>query len=166
MSRFKASNFISIAIVLLQTVFAFVVTFILYMFLAIIDSDKGFDGMVTLAFFQPILGIILCSLVISTCLIAGLPIRIVGAINTWWVNHSIVPILGFLAGIISLMLSIIPAFHSHGIIEVDGMDHSRSFPNTFLSITGFLMVAFCALHIYPPKFIRDFVDKIARQLFS
>lgn len=150
---------INALIFLFQLIFTFAITFSLYMMMAIIDYDGGFDNFVGLALFQPILGVILCSITIFVCFIVGLPIRLNRKINKWWSTHFIVSISGFIAGLVCLILSVMPMYRVHGFITIDGIERHKDIPNTFLSMTGFFLVAFCALHIYPPRLIRNFINR-------
>src|SRR4051812_34045839 len=93
-------------ILALQMAFAFTLTFIIYMVLAIAqDFEGGFDHIVGLTVIQPIMGAIICGLTILGCLLVGLPIRVVRAINNWWTNHFLLGLVCIILGIILLIIS-------------------------------------------------------------
>lgn len=147
-------------------VFAFVLTFIIYMVLTIEQNfEGGFDNIIGLAVIQPIMGAIICGLTILACLIVGLPIRLVNAINNWWTNHFAISVCGILLGIILIILSALPSFRETVKVVVDGIDRTKEIPNTNLGITGWFVTAFFALHIYPPAFIKALLDKLISIMF-
>ena len=146
--------------------FAITVTFIIYMVLAITqDFEGGFDNIVGLAVIQPVMGAVLCSLTIIACLLVGLPIRLVRTINNWWTNHFAFGLGGIMLGITLLIISATPSFRQTVKATTEGVDQLKVIPNMTLSITGWFVTAFFALHIYPPKFIRTLLDKFISKIF-
>jgi hypothetical protein len=121
------------------------------MVFALLDYEGGFDSFVGLTIFQPVLAVILSALTIFCCLIFGLPIRLINKLNYWWTQHFYLSILLTFIGLILLGLSLNPDFIETTTITSDGLETTKKIPNSRLVITGWILTAFSALHIYPPR---------------
>jgi hypothetical protein len=154
-------NIVIGAILLAQLAFAFLTTFSLFMIEAILNYNGGFENFVAIAIFHPVIGIILSSLSLVICLIAGLPIRLIKSINKFWKEHFAISILGLFIGIIIMSLAYLPYFREMAKTE-EGFP--TEIPNNTLSIIGFLITTFFALHTYPPKFIIAILDRLVFKL--
>lgn len=165
MNNVISAVFTNVLISFGQVIFTFILTFSIYMILAIADYEGGIDSFVGIAIFHPIIGAIICFLTILVCVIIGLPIRLVSTINKWWTNHFAISVSGILLGIILIIVSVTPLFRETVKVATEGTDRLKEIPNTILSITGWFVTAFCALHVFPPKIIRTFLDKVVTKLF-
>jgi hypothetical protein len=145
------SKTITILTLGLQIALTFIATFCIYMVFALLDSDFGFDGLLGLVIFQPIIAIILSGLTIFVCLILGLPIRLNSKLNYWWTTNFYISIIGTIFGLIFLLLALLPTFSETVTYDLDGQSTLKQIPNSILSISGWLLTAFSLLHIYPPR---------------
>lgn len=159
-----ATIFLKLLILSLQMVFAFALTFIVYMLLTLDQIfEYRFDNIIGHAVIPPKMVAIICGLTILACLLVGLPIRLVRAINNWWTNHFAISVYGILLGIILIILADISSFREIVKVVVDGIEQTNEIPNTYLGITGWFVTAFFALHMYPPAFIRTLSDKFIQK---
>ena len=169
MKNRKAEILLRVLILGLQMAFAFVLTFMTYMFLTIDqifeDFEGRFDNIIGLAVSQPIMVAIVSGFTILACLVVGLPIRLVKAINNWWTNHFAIGVYGILLGIILQPIADNSLFRDFVKVTVEGVDQINEIPNRVLAITGWFVTAFFALHVYPPKFVRTLLDKLISKIF-
>jgi hypothetical protein len=106
-----------------------------------------YDGILSMIF-QPIMGAIFTTIAIVIMLIAGLPIRFIRLLNTWWRQHWwIVFVIGAVA--FGMMYASwmpqyrIKVFDPEMNMEVDSFHPA-------LAISGWMMTIFAVLHFYPP----------------
>lgn len=171
MKNKTAEIFLKVLILGLQIAFAFALTFIVYYSpFSTVDQifevfEGRFDNIIGLAVSQPIMVAIISGLTILACLVVGLPIRLVSTINNWWTNHFAISVYGILLGIIMRILSDNSLFREFVKVTVEGVDQTNEIPNRVLSITGWFVTAFFALHVYPPKFVRTLLDKLISNIF-
>jgi hypothetical protein len=139
----------------------------IYMLFALSDYQGGFDEMVGMVIFQPIVAGIVTVLTIIICFIAGLPIRLNKGIYNWWTNKIYIPILGICCGMGLLILSFFPYFlQATTVIEPNGEEITRTIPSIHLVLTGWFLVAFSTLHLFPPLFISKRIDAALSYLRS
>jgi len=150
---------ITIFTILIQVVSTFTLMFFMYMIFAFIDSDFGMEGVFGLIVFQPIFAIILTIITVILCFIIGLPIRLSISINSWWIKHFYIAIIGVVFGIVLIVLSLLPDYMETIQIEKDGEIIIKQIPNISLSIFGWFLTAFSILHIYPPKIITNKIEE-------
>lgn len=153
----------NLIILIIQIFISFVMLFSIYMLFALLDNDFGFDELFGLVIIQPILAIIFSVITIFVCLLFGLPIRLNSKINDWYRKHFYISIIGLFLGIIMLILAFIPSFKEFVNYEFDGKFILKEIPNLFCSISGWFLIAFSALHIYPPKMLTDRLQKVFRK---
>ncbi|MBN7812157.1 hypothetical protein J0A68_14485 [Algoriphagus sp. H41] len=134
-----------------QIVLTFILTFCIYMVFALLDSDFGFEGIFGLIVFQPIIAVILSGLTIFVCIIVGLPIRLNRKVNIWWTTNFYVPIIGVIFGLTFLFFALLPPFYETVVYELDGGSTVKKIPNSTFTFIGWLLTAFCLLHIYAPR---------------
>lgn len=138
---------------LLQTVVTFLVLLPLYMLLALFDYNDGIESFVGFVV-QPVIGLIVSFITILTCTLIGLPIRLSRAINDWWVRKPIIPISGIVLASILITLSVLPGLSST-VTYMDGeYAITKETPNETMVITGWCLLAFAILHLYPLAFLR------------
>lgn len=153
-------NAIDIFTLVLQVAITFIVTFCIYMVFTLIDNDYGFDGLLGLMFFQPIIAGTISFLTILVCLVAGLPIRLNNKVNFWWINHFYISIIGVLIGVIFLVMSLLPSFRETITYDVADQTAFKQIPNSFFSISGWFLTTFSLLHIYPPRRLSEKIKNI------
>ena len=150
----------NILTIIIQIVWTFILSFAIYMFFAILDTNFGIDGLFGLLIIQPIFGAILSILTIGVCLLVGLPIRLNKKINKWWTTNFYISIIGTVFGLALLMLALIPKFNETIKIQLDGQETLKNIPNYILSYTGWFMTAFMTLHFFPPEIIKRKIETI------
>ena len=153
------SKIVAILTLGLQTVLAFIAAFCIYMFFAVLDSEFGFDGLVVLFIFQPVIAIVLSVLTIIVCMLAGLPIRLNKKLNHWWTTNFYISIIGVVCGLTLLFLAMLPGFEETATVISDERETLKQIPNQTLLLIGLLLTVFSLLHVYPP---RQFTEKIKR----
>ena len=147
------TKILHLLIIAFQIGVTFAILVLIYMIFALLDYEGGFDRILGLAVFQPIVAIILSSLTIIFCFLLGLPIRIVSAINVWWTKHFYLAIVLVLLGIVFLILSITPHFMTQASITTGGEQVIKSIPHGPLVILGWFLTGFSILHCYPPYWL-------------
>lgn len=130
------------------------------MLFAMFDYQGGFANFVGLTLFQPILAILISLLTVIVCVLVGLPIRLNHRLNDWWRTHFYVSILIAILGLVPCAISVLPGFVEEITYRMDGVDLTQTVPNQILSISGWFLVAIGTLHIYPPKYIQDKVERL------
>jgi energy-converting hydrogenase Eha subunit A len=116
-----------------------ILTFLLQISIFLILSRKNFGGeaedLFQMIVFQPILAIVFTLITIIACLIIGLPIRMNKKIKHWWAVHFYIALSGFILGLILIGLSTM----------------QTPVPGLYLSLPGWFLTAFCALHFFPGR---------------
>jgi hypothetical protein len=151
-------------IFLFQLFISFAVMVGVYLFFAILDTEPGFAEVVGFTLFQPILAIIFSTITIVFCFLIGLPIRLNSKINSWWTRHPVISLSGAVTGIIFILLSLYPTLRESETEMRDGQEIIKEIPNLFLSITGWFLIAFCLLHLYPSTNLRLKASRLLSQL--
>jgi hypothetical protein len=140
----------------LQVAFAFCLLMLVYMVFAVISYQGGVDGMLGMATVQPLMGILFSLITIAACYFAGLPIRLIKALNIWWKRHQLIPVIGLVIAVVILLRMI--AVYSK-IKLTDYSIEDDYVVNLYLVATGWFLMAFCALHIYPASIIKWMAGK-------
>ncbi|MDR1455248.1 MAG: hypothetical protein LBJ01_06320 [Tannerella sp.] len=134
-----------------QAVLTFVVLCCIYMLLALFDSSFGLDGLVGLAFIQPVFAVLFSLLTLVVCGIAGLPVRLCGKIRRWWISRIYISLAGVACGWMLLVLSVMPAFMETKSADGGPLTEAVSqTPHPVLAVSGWLLTAFFLLHLFPP----------------
>jgi hypothetical protein len=97
-------------------------------------------------YYQLSMALVIISVTIVLCLLAGLPIRFNAKINAWWIHHQRVCLAGIICGFILLYLCWLPNFE---VVTIAGYDTRTVTTNNYLAIPGWFLTAFCFLHLYP-----------------
>ncbi len=160
------SRLFNIAIILFQVGLTLVTTFGLYMLFAMFDYRGGIANFIGLTVLQPIFAILLSVVTVIVCGLVGLPVRLNRKLNEWWRTHFYVSILIGLSGLIACAISLTPGFVEEITYSMDGSDRTHTVPNQILSITGWFLVAFGTLHVYPPKFLQNKLESFFNSRFS
>lgn len=86
------------------------VLIVIYFIHVLLDAtDFGFDYLVGFILFQPIIAFVLVSTTITICLVVGLPIRIMRAVNQWWIRKPAISTIGVAVGFMLLILAFHPS---------------------------------------------------------
>ena len=119
----------------------FILVFTIYMLLALMDSDLGFEGWIGLLMFQPLMGGIAAALTVGVCFVLGCPIRFHDRLNLWWRSQACLAPLIALSGLLLLAASFWPPWRETIIAEMDVHKMSKQIPNTTLLGIGWFMAA-------------------------
>ena len=123
---------------------------VLYMIFAISDFRGGFDGIIGIVIFQPIMAIVFSLITVFTCGIIGLPIRINKKLNEWWRTKFYVSIILIFVGLLFCVISFLPNMVEQVEYEIEGIMEIVTIPNIILAISGWFVIAFGILHSFPP----------------
>ena len=135
-------------------------SFSVFMVFALFDYKGGVANFVGLALFQPIAAMVAAGLTVVFCFIVGLPIRLNKRLNIWWRKHFYVSLILAFIGISFCAASIAPQFIQVITYRMDGMDFKDTVPNRFLSITGWFLLSFGTLHLFPPYGLQQKFENI------
>jgi hypothetical protein len=136
------------------------------MILALSNFRGGFDEIIGITLFQPIIATILAFLTLIICGLIGLPLRINNKLNIWWrENFYISPLIAFL-GIITFAISFLPDFTQRVEHEIEGYKEVIQIPNSTLIILGWFLIGFGLLHSFPPYKLQVRLSKYLNQTFK
>lgn len=158
------SRFVSISIFIIQALFAFLVNMALFLVYAAWTYEGGIDGFTGMVFFQIIYAVIFGLVTLLVCGIMGLPIRLSKRLYTWWTAHSWVSLLIMLAGLVLFFMSL-----THTYMKQVWLEDSRqwkSIPNPGLSMMGWALTGFGALHVFPPVKLMDWINRVVNNLLN
>jgi hypothetical protein len=155
------TKLLNILLIGLQLGFTFVALIGIYMLFALLDYSGGFESLLGLIVFQPVLAVLLSSLTLILCFIVGLPIRLNKTINQWWTKNFIVAISLAIVGFTFLFLSVLPPFTEAVAVTIDKAIMTKTLPNGWLAITGWFVTAFAILHTYLPVTIKKRITSSA-----
>jgi hypothetical protein len=135
---------VDLCILFFQIASAFTGLLLLYMLLALMDSDFGIEGLFVLTFIQPVLGFFLTLTLISVSLVIGLPIRLNRRLQVCWVANNIA-VMGIILGFILILIS--NMYFLQETIEYDG--GQKTIPNRCTLSAGWCIIGFMCLHVFP-----------------
>ena len=115
------------------------------------DYQGGVDSYIGMAIIQPIFGAILSILTIFICTVLGLPLRFHERLNNWWIKHYYISLIGLFIGLTLLVISIMPKCMNNVSVYNDGQEKIKNIPNSIVAVSGWILIAFSTLHLYPPK---------------
>ena len=92
---------------------------------------------------------------IVACLLAGLPIRFIPALNRWWYSNSYVAIIGLALGLFFIYLS--PNFTHTIKVTQNATEIIKKVPDDTVFAIGWSITAFFLLHCYPMHFIESVI---------
>ncbi|GAA4385065.1 hypothetical protein [Hymenobacter koreensis] len=140
-----------------QLTLSFSVGCFVYMLFALLDFEGGFPAFLGMVTFHPLMAVVLVSATMMVGLLAGLPLRFNNALRRWWVRHFAVQ-----AGLIALgLVLLIGAVVFPETRSVDPAELGiKLVPNLTLAISGWLLLIFGLLHVYPPL---HWLDRLGSQ---
>ena len=116
-----------------------------YLLLALLEYRGGFPAFVGLFTFQPVLGALFSFVTVGICALLGLPLRL-AAFGHWWRQRALLVLGGAAAGGMLLPLALLlrdatnpPASNEPFVLGLAG--------------SGWFLLAFCLLHVFPPDAI-------------
>ncbi|TCZ68405.1 hypothetical protein [Flaviaesturariibacter aridisoli] len=101
--------------------------------------------------FQSLYALVLIGITILCCAIVGLPLRLVPKIANWWKGRQVIPLCGIGVAALLLWLSILPGFSVKAWVEEYGEHFQAQIPNFKLFASGWVLLAFCMIHLYPKE---------------
>lgn len=157
------NKILSVIVLVIQLFSSFAILFCIYMIFALIDSDSGFENYFGLFIIQPIFAILISGITIFLCSLIGLPIRLNSKINNWLRNHFYVSLIGLLLGFVLIFLAFIPNLKENISYQTEDGEVLKEIPNILCSISGWFVVAFSFLHLYPPKQLTDKIQNLFKK---
>ena len=145
---------ISIPPILFQIVITFLILYLVFMWFFISKGNEkagiieglGFKNsrtayaMITIAFTMVI------------CFVIGLPIRIIPGVYQWWTHKPIINGLMFLTGLSLIILYSNSFFTNETISAASGVSETYTVGDPYFILTGWFLIAFSLLHLYPVTF--------------
>lgn len=132
------------------------------MIFAISDFRGGFDEIIGIAVFQPIMALIFSLITIFICGLIGLPIRFNKKINKWWRERFYLSIILTFIGLLICVISFLPNLVQKVEYEINGIIEMVSIPNLTLFVSAWFLIAFGILHLFPPykleKKLKEWLD--------
>ncbi|MGV3638236.1 MAG: hypothetical protein ACO1NQ_11405, partial [Flavobacteriales bacterium] len=139
------------ASIVVQCIVAYVLAVFIYMLLAVLDSDLGFDGLVSLVTIGLISAMFFSALSVGVCLVVGLPIRYFSPLRQWWRRqYWLAPLIG-IAGLGIILFSILPANLEWVKIPGDPEGREKLIPPLPFVLTGWFASIFGVLHTFLPS---------------
>lgn len=151
---------LNVIILGLQGAATFFTLLVIYMIFVLLDYQGGIDSFIGTIVFQPIMGAILSITTIGICLLVGLPIRMNRHIHSWWIERLWLPIVGIWCGIFLMVISVLPPMMDTVNITLDDQTITKQVPHTGAAITGWFLISFSLLHVFPPKKLRRWTEQI------
>ena len=143
----SSSSAMRLTVGFFQVIACMIVLWITYMVFAVLDTEWGFDGIIGLLY-QAIWGVLLSGLSILVVSIVGLPIRLYTPLRKWWSQSIWLPTLILFCGGLLLVLSIL--FSADQVVEPEGGSAVlKRIPQLRLAVSGWFMLAFGVLHLFP-----------------
>lgn len=140
----------NIGILVFQIIITFTLLLVVYMLLAIMDSDFGIEGLLILTFVQPIIGLMLTIGVIVGSFLVGLPIRLNKNIQTWWTTYNIA-VIGIIFGCSLMLISNMNFLQEAVSYEEEGVMLNKNIPHAYTLYSGWCMLGFMCLHLFPSE---------------
>lgn len=137
-----------------QVMVTFAALLAIYMALAILDYQGGFDNFIGIALFQPVMGALISVITIAICIVIGLPLRLSDQIHEWWSARMWLALAGVVTGTSFIIISLLPSMTSIAKQSLDGEAIESTVPHAGFALAGWFLVAFSLLHLFPPAGIR------------
>ena len=131
---------------------------VIYMIFVLLDYQGGIDSIIGTSLLQPIIGGVISIITIGICFLIGLPIRLSDRINIWWTKRIWLAISGIFIGLTLLSLSLLPSMMEMINTTIDDEVMQRRIPDFRFATTGWFLIAFSLLHLYPPYQLKVWVE--------
>jgi len=106
--------------------------------------DNAFQALFLFAY-----GGILSVITISIVSVAGLPLRVIRGVRTWWVARRWIALAGIAVGLVLVVLSAVRS--SDETYTRDGYEYYLEQGNYPLAVVGWFILAFFAMHSWSPE---------------
>jgi hypothetical protein len=126
----------------------------------LLDYQGGIDSFIGTTLFQPVIGALISTVTIGICLLIGLPIRVSNKINTWWTKRIWLSIFGGVLGLSLLVFSALPSMTEAINTTIENEVIQRQLPNIALATTGWFLIGFSLLHLFPPYNLRVWTEEM------
>lgn len=134
-------------LLLVQVGLTFPVLLGVYLVLALLTYQGGFPAFVGLVAFQPVLDAIFSLVTIIICALVGLPLRL-ASFGNWWRQRSYLALAGVLTATGLLLWSLV-------VLRAAAPTASPEPAVLGLAGSGWFLLAFSLLHVFPPaSFLR------------
>ena len=144
---------VNIGILFFQIAITFTLLLVVYMLLAIMDSDFGIEGLLILTFVQPIIGLLLTIGVIVGSFFVGLPIRLNENIQAWWTTNNIA-VIGIILGFALMLISNMDFLQETVEYNEEGVVLKKNIPHAYMLYSGWCILGFMCLHLFPSEKLR------------
>lgn len=144
---------VNIGILFFQIAITFTLLLVVYMLLAIMDSDFGIEGLLILTFVQPIIGLLLTIGVIVGSFFVGLPIRLNENIQAWWTTNNIA-VIGIILGFALMLISNMDFLQETVEYNEEGVVLKKNIPQAYMLYSGWCILGFMCLHLFPSEKLR------------
>ena len=159
-------HIVDILIFGLQVILAIVTAVFIYMIFALLDYDGGFDSFIGFTIFQPIIGLVVSSIIVFLCLVIGLPIRLIRKLNQWWTKNFYLAYLLTLIGLLLLFIATLPQFLELKTVMFEGEERIKMIPHFGFALSGWFLICFSILHSYPSNILRMKTQETISQLIG
>lgn len=147
----------------LQAGLTLLMLMLLYMSLVIFDADSGMKGLAALLFLQPLQALLFSLITILVCTLAGLFIRLNRRAFAWWTKYFYLSLLLIIAGFILVLAGTGPLAQEVLVAGESGL-RSRVLPDTTVFLSGWFLLAFGMLHLFPPRFILEWAGRMSDRI--
>lgn len=130
---------------------AYAVMFVVSVFIQqSLGAGGAYDGASTFmaAPIALLISLTLPAVTLGAVSLPGLVIRHSPNLRSWWISHSVIAATGVLLGLALLGIAYLAGFTDSGVL--DGSQYSVRVPDWSLLITGWVVLAFFALHLWLP----------------
>jgi len=114
------------------------------------NAAAFYDGGTTAVFFL-VAGVFSTFATICAVSVAGLPLRLWARPRGWWVEHWRIPIAGMVLGLAVLVIGSIRSSYERALADDGYTTYYVDTVNVPLSVVGWLILAFCAMHAWWPE---------------
>ena len=121
------------------------------MVFALLDYKGGFENFVGMLIFQPLFAALISTFTVAVCFVVGLPLRLNKKLFMWWSNRFYFPIGLGVTGVALLILSLV--YTEVGTYHDGDMLLTTTTPNGWLLASGWFVLGFSVLHLFPPVFL-------------
>jgi len=147
-----------------QMVLTMLTLMVLYMTMAIFDTDGGIDGLAGLFFFHPVSALLCAFVTVVICTLAGLFIRLHPRVFRWWTRFFFLDPMLIVFGFILVLLS--AGFTEIRSIEGPEGPVAREVPNAYMFLSGWFLLAFGLMHLFPPYVMLEWLTRTGERVYT